>query len=275
MTCFVCETCGTQFEDAKAPPAHCPICCDDRQYVGWGGQRWTTVDDLAARYSVRIEDDGGLLGVGTAPAFAIDQRALILPTKGHRIMWESTSLVTPDAVAKVTRAGKIDLIAISHPHFYSSMVEWSEALGRIPILLHQADKEWVARPSPHIAFWSGETHVISSGVRLIRCGGHFPGSTALHWQDERRPKGALFPGDALQVTADRRHVTFMYSYPNAIPMHPDAVRKMRRAIARLEFEDVFGFTWKRNILGGGQGAVARSFDRYLSAIGQPAFSEVA
>lgn len=275
MTCLVCEACGIQFEEAAAPPAYCPICCDERQYVGWAGQHWTAMSDLADKYTVRMEDDAGLLGVGVGPSFAIDQRALILPTRGHRIMWESTSLVTPEAVAEITKDGKIDLIAISHPHFYASMVEWSEALGGVPILIHEADREWVVRRSPHIVFWSGEAHDIAPGVRLIRCGGHFPGSAALHWQDERRPAGALFPGDALQVTADRRHVTFMYSYPNAIPMHPDAVRKMRRAIERLEFEDVFGFTWRRNILGGGSGAVARSFDRYLKAIGQPAFSEVA
>jgi glyoxylase-like metal-dependent hydrolase (beta-lactamase superfamily II) len=262
----ICATCGTQYETTTGNPSHCPICEDDRQYVGWEGQQWTTMAELTSGHTVRIEDDGGLLGIGTAPAFAINQRALVLPTARLRIMWECTSLVTQEAAAAL-RARGIDLIAISHPHFYSAMAAWSEALGNVPIYLHEADREWIARPSPNICLWRGETHELAPGVRLIRCAGHFPGSAALHWQDERRPQGALFPGDALQVTADRRHVTFMYSYPNAIPLDPAAVRTMRARIAPYAFDDVYGFTWGRNILGDARAAVDRSFARYLHAIG--------
>lgn len=270
MTFPLCATCGTEFEATPAPPALCPVCADERQYVGWSGQHWTTMEDLAARHTIRLEDDGGLLGIGTSPAFAINQRALVLPTRRCRIMWECISLVTQDAVAALKAQGGVDLIAISHPHFYSAMAAWSEALGNVPILIHEADREWVGRTSPNIRFWSGNEHEIADGVRLIRCEGHFPGSAALHWQDERRPEGALFPGDALQVAADRRHVTFMYSYPNAIPLHPDAVRKMRERIAGYAFDDVYGFTWGRNILGDARAAVDRSFVRYLAAIGADA-----
>lgn len=265
----LCATCGTQYEapEAAPAPAHCPICEDDRQYVGWSGQRWLTMQELAATHTARFETDGGLLGIGTNPAFAINQRALILPTARKRILWECTPLVTPEAVRALEAEGGVDLIAISHPHFYSAMVEWSDALGGVPIYLHEADRDWIARRSPYIRLWHGNEHELAPGVRLIHCEGHFPGSTALHWQDERRPMGALFPGDALQVTADRRHVTFMYSYPNAIPLHPDAVRTMRARLAPYVFEDVYGFTWNRNIMGGGRAAVDRSFTRYLHAIG--------
>lgn len=65
---------------------------------------------------------------------------------------------------------------------------------------------------------------------------------------------------------DRRHVSFMYSYPNLIPMHPGDVVAMRERLAGYEFEDVYGYTWGRNILGGGRAAVDRSFERYLSAV---------
>ncbi|HWK74428.1 MAG TPA: hypothetical protein VNQ81_09180 [Povalibacter sp.] len=266
MSHLICETCGTQYE-ATGTPDHCPICCDERQYVGWNGQRWTTLQQLATHHKVRMEQDGGLPGIGTTPAFAIDQRALLLCTRMHRIMWECVSLVSDEAVTAIERSGGIDLIAISHPHFYSSMVQWSEALGGVPILLHEADRQWIGRSSHNIRLWKGDEHRIAPGLTLLRCGGHFPGSTALHWQDERRPAGALFPGDALQVVADRRHVTFMYSYPNYIPMHPDAVRDMRRRLEGYEFDDVYGYTWGRNILGGGRAAVDRSFERYLEAIG--------
>lgn len=270
-TAFVCETCGTQFAPSEAAPERCPICEDERQYVSLSGQKWTSVEALAKAHRPRLEDDAGLACVGMRPAFAIDQRAILLPTEAAgRILWECVTLVTDEAVAAVTAEGPIDRIVISHPHFYSSMVEWAQALGGVPILLHEADRQWVMRPSPLIDYWSGERLALSDGVTLVRCGGHFDGSTALHWRDAARPGGALFPGDALQVVADRRHVSFMYSYPNYIPMHPDAVRAMRTALAGFAFEDVYGYTWGRNIIGGGRAAVDASFERYLSAIGQRA-----
>ncbi|MBS0297433.1 MAG: MBL fold metallo-hydrolase [Proteobacteria bacterium] len=267
MTPFLCQTCGTQFAPSDAPPPVCPICEDERQYVGWKGQRWLTLAELNASRPMRIEIDHDLSGIGTKPAFAIDQRALVLPTAGPRVLWECVSAVTEEAVEQITRDGPIDLIAISHPHFYGSMVEWAQALGGVPILLHAADREWIMRPSPLIELWEGERKPLSDGVSLIRCGGHFEGSTVLHWLDRARPNGALFPGDALQVVSDRRHVTFMYSYPNYIPLHPDAVRRLSDSIAGCQFEDVFGYTWGRNIIGHGREAVDRSFDRYLAAIG--------
>ena len=262
----ICATCGTQYGVPSAP-LDCRICRDERQYVGWSGQHWTTLAELASDHTVRIEDDCGLPALGISPSFAIDQRALLLSTQQHRIMWECIALVTPEAVTAIQARGGVDVIAISHPHFYSAMVEWSEALGGVPILVHEADSQWICRDSPHIERWHGDAYQICPGVSLIRCGGHFPGSTALHWHDAMRPGGALFPGDALQVVFDRRHVTFMYSYPNYIPLHPDYVRILHQRLAPYEFADVFGFTWGRNILGDGRAAVDRSFERYLRAIG--------
>ena len=52
--------------------------------------------------------------------------------------------------------GGIKAIAISHPHYYSSMVEWSRAFGGVPIYLHAADRQWVMRPDHAIVFWEGE-----------------------------------------------------------------------------------------------------------------------
>ncbi len=264
----ICLTCGTQFAPTAAMPTGCPICDDERQYVGRGGQRWTTRAALAREHRLRIEDDDGITGLGLAPGFAIDQRAALLPTDAGGVLWECLSLVTEDVVAALRARGGVALMAISHPHFYASMVDWSEALGGVPVYLHEADREWVQRPSPHIRFWSGERLQLSAGVTLLRAGGHFPGSTVLHWRDGPRPGGALFSGDALQVVADRRHVSFMHSYPNLIPLAPAEVRRLRARLEGLEFEDVYGYTWGRNIVGGGRAAVDRSFERYLRAVAE-------
>jgi hypothetical protein len=65
---------------------------------------------------------------------------------------------------------------------------------------------------------------------------------------------------------DRRHVTFMYSYPNYIPMKPSDVRDIRERLDGLEFDDAYGYTWGLNIIGGARSAVNASFDRYLDAV---------
>ena len=173
MTNFICETCGTQHANSEHAPATCAICEDERQYVGWSGQRWTTHDLLSTKHEQRIEVENGLTGFGLKPAFAIDQRALLLQTDAGNILWECVPLVTDAAVDTIEKLGGLDRIIISHPHFYSSMGQWSEAFGGIPITLHEADRQWVQRPHPAIEYWAGDDLSISDSVTLLRAGGHF------------------------------------------------------------------------------------------------------
>ncbi|NUS60541.1 MAG: MBL fold metallo-hydrolase [Lysobacter sp.] len=264
-TAWICNACGTQYAPSDAPPASCPVCEDDRQYVDWNGQQWTTHAELAQRFKLRIGDDAGLLSIAVDGMFAIPQRVLHLRTDAGNLLWESISLVTDDAVDALQKAGGVDRIVISHPHFYSSMVEWSDALGGVEILLHAGDEAWVRRPSPNIRFWEGDTLALSNDVTLINTAGHFDSSTALHWK--RGPRGqTLFPGDSPHVTQDRKQVTFMHSVPNFTPMAPSAVRRMRALLAPFEYDDVFGFSWGRNILGDGRERVEASFDNYLRRV---------
>jgi hypothetical protein len=263
---FICETCGTEYGDTMAPPAVCAICADERQYVRWSGQRWTTHADLVRTHSVRIQDESGITALRLSPDFAINQRALLVPTESGNILWECLSAVTAEALAAIQAMGGVQRIVISHPHFYAAMGEWSDALGGVPILLHEADRHWVQRPHPAIEHWSGDELQLFPGITLIRCGGHFAGSTVLHSAAWPRSRGALLSGDALQVIMDRRHVSFMYSYPNLIPMRTSDVVAMRERLAKYEFEDVYGYTWGRNIIGDARAAVDTSFERYLRAV---------
>jgi len=77
MNSFICETCGTQYAPSAAPPDSCPVCEDERQYVGWDGQRWTTHEALAATHSLRLGEDAGLPALAL-DGFGIPQRALLL-----------------------------------------------------------------------------------------------------------------------------------------------------------------------------------------------------
>ena len=266
MTIYMCHGCGVQYGDAPAPPPSCVVCTDDRQYVEWEGQTWTTSEELSKRHAVRVELDGDLIGIGITPRFAIPQRALLVESDAGNIMWDCISLVTPDAVADIERRGGLAMIAISHPHFYSAMVDWSDAFGGIPILIHSDDRSWVQRTSRHVTFWEGDTHQLSPTVTLYRCGGHFPGSTVLHWTAAPRGRNVILAGDTVQVAQNRTHVSFIHSAPNAIPMHPDHVETIRARLDGLAIDDIYGFTWGLNIFGNARAALDESFDRYLAAI---------
>lgn len=267
MPNFLCTTCGTQFAETEQPPAACAICQDERQYVKVTGQNWTTLEKLKRtnRNSLRAEEPG-LIGVGIDPPFAIGQRALFVRTPRGNVLWDCLPLLD-DAIVEAFRAlGGLAAIAISHPHYYSSMVEWSRAFGDVPIYLHANDRQWVMRPDRAIVFWEGETRLLGEGLTLIRCGGHFDGGTVLHWVGGAGGRGALLSGDILQVVADRRHVSFMVSYPNYIPLPAAAIERIIRAIEPFAYERVYGAFWDLVIERDGKAAVKQSAERYLRAI---------
>lgn len=256
----ICLTCGVQHEPTPQPPANCLICDDTRQFVGHGGQAWTTLDALAKSHrNVFFQEAGGIWGIYTEPKFAIGQRALLIQHPRGNILWDCLTLIDDDTVALVRALGGIAKIAISHPHYYSSMVEWSRAFNA-PVILHENDREWVQRPDPAIQFWRGETHELAPGATLIRVGGHFSGFQNLH-------RGhALFTGDCPQVCPDRRWVSFMYSYPNYIPLSAGGVRHIVAALEPFDYHDLYG-AWPRFVIkGDAKLAVKRSADRYLAAL---------
>ena len=123
------------------------------------------------------------------------------------------------------------------------------------------------RPDNSVVFWDGETKELLEGVTLINYGGHFDGGTVLHWASGAGGKGALLTGDILQVLQDRRHVSFMYSYPNFIPLSAPAIQKIVKAVEPFPYERVYGAFWDLVIETDGRAAVQRSAERYLRAIG--------
>lgn len=266
MPHYICATCGVQYAQSGSPPSSCPVCEDERQFVGWDGQRWTTLAELRSTHANVAREEAGLIGIVTEPAFAIGQRALLVPDPGFPLLWDCLTLIDDATVAAVRAAGGIRAIAISHPHYYSAMVEWARAFD-VPVYLHAADRAWAMRPDPAVVFWEGETLVLSDGITLIRCGGHFPGAAVLHWRRGVEGRGALLAGDVLQVGADRKSVSVMYSYPNYIPLDAGAVRRIGAAVAPYRFERIYGAFRDRNVLQDGDAVVRRSLERYLRAIG--------
>jgi glyoxylase-like metal-dependent hydrolase (beta-lactamase superfamily II) len=268
----ICVTCGSQFAEIGRAPERCPICDDERQYVGWAGQEWTTLEALSARHRLALKDEGdGLLGIGTEPKFAIGQRALLVPAAaregpGGNVLWDCISLLDRAAIRVVEAQGGLGAIAISHPHYYATMVEWSRAFGGAPIYLHADDRRWVMRPDPAIVFWEGDALEIGDGLALLRLGGHFAGAQVLHWAGGAGGQGVLLAGDVLQVVQDRRFVSFMYSYPNYIPLPAATVRRMVRMLEPYPFERVYGAWFGAVVRVDGKRAVQRSAERYVRAL---------
>jgi len=269
---WTCEQCGAQFPQSDAPPASCPICEDERQFVNWKGQTWLARQQFAQSHRVVWRDDLGLLGIGVEPGFAIGQRALVIREGDGCVLWDCIPLATTEAIARVRSLGGLKAIAVSHPHFYGAVADWSEAFGGVPIYLHGDDRQWITRPHPAIVSWSGESHRISDDIVLVRTGGHFAGATVMNWRAGAEGRGALLTGDVAMVAADRRSLSFMYSFPNYIPLNASSVRSIARAVAPLVFDRVYGAWWDRNIEAGAKVAFEASVRRYLAAISDRAGS---
>jgi hypothetical protein len=260
MERFICKACGTQFADADTPPDSCPICTDWRQYVPAAtGQQWTTLAELAADHANTIRDQGEFVGIGTTPSIAIGQRALLVPFGDSNLLWDCITLLDDATAAEVERRGGLAAIAISHPHYYSCMVEWAQRFD-CPIHLHAADAEWVMRSDPAIRFWEGERLELDHGLTLIRGGGHFDGGTILHRD------GALLVGDIIQVIPDRTHVGFMWSYPNLVPLPDAEVQRIAAAVEPFAYDAIYGAWWDAIIPADGPEIVRRSADRYSRAL---------
>ena len=262
MARSICVTCGTQFADSDRPPDACAICTDPRQYVGLGGQEWTTLEDLAASHENAIRAQGDLTGIGTEPKFAIGQRALLVPYGDSNLLWDCVTLLDDATAAEVERRGGLAAIAISHPHYYSAMVEWARRFD-CPIHLHAADAEWIMRSDRAIKHWHGETRHLDHGLTLIRGGGHFRGGTILH---RAAGGGALLTGDIIQIVPDRTHVAFMWSYPNLVPLPEAEVDRMVAAVSPYPYEAIYGAWWDAIIPSGGSEIVRRSAERYGRAL---------
>jgi hypothetical protein len=266
MENFICVQCGTQYSETAKPPLHCPICEDERQFVRHSGQEWTTLNRLTTDHRNRFEEEAPrLLGIGTEPEFAIGQRALLVQSPAGNLLWDCITLLDNRTIAEVNARGGIRAIAISHPHYYTTMIEWAERFDA-QIFLHTGDHEWVMRKSPRIQFWEGTTLPLWDNLTLINCGGHFEGGTVLHWLAASRgrgSKGALLTGDIIQVVQDRRHVSFMRSYPNLIPLGATAINHILRTIEPFPFDQIYGAWWKANVLSNAKAAVQRSARRYL------------
>jgi len=210
------------------------------------------------------EEEPDLLGIGLEPSFAIGQRALLVRTARGNVLWDCVSLLDDSAVERITELGGISAICMSHPHFYAANVDFADAFDA-RILIPRADRQWVQRPSPRIELFDDEAEPVP-GLTLARIGGHFDGAAVLHWPAGSQGRGALLTGDTIMVVQDRGWVSFMWSYPNLIPLDEATVLDIARRTERFSFDRVYGGWWGRVVVADGAAAVRRSADRYVARL---------
>lgn len=257
----ICATCGVQYESSTQE--HCPVCEDSRQYVNADGQKWTTLAALNKTHKNIIEKVApNIYAIYTNPRFGIGQHAHLVITPHGNILWDCIANLDATTIDIVRKLGGIKAIAISHPHYYSTMMEWSEAFDHAPIYIHHSDEEWVQRKGEAVQLWKGREKELWNGMKLVLCAGHFDGATVLYIPDHG---GQLLTGDIPLVCSDRKTVTFMYSYPNYIPLPPKAIRYIKESLDPLVYDSVFG-AFGTYIEQNGKKAVDFSISRYLDQI---------
>ncbi|AHH98186.1 hypothetical protein KALB_4824 [Kutzneria albida DSM 43870] len=257
---WICPTCGAHYPDTEQPPAECVLCEDERQWVPPTGQRWTTLAELAAaghRADIR-EVEPGLLGIGVTPDLGVGQRGLLLRTDQGNLLWDPPAYLDEQAKQAVREAGGLAVVTSSHPHMYGALAEWSHEFGA-EVVLPEADVHWLQRTDVRVRTWSGTEQVLP-GVTLVQCGGHFPGSTALHWAHEG---GVLLTGDTIMVTPGEDRLTFMWSAPNRLPLPEKQVRGIVAALRDYPFERVYGGWWTPALRSGGSRVLHNSAERYI------------
>lgn len=265
---YICVTCGIQFAATAKEPDGCPICQDERQYVGHGGQKWTTLDEYRKTHkNVIAEEEDNLQSILPQPKAGIGQRAFLVRTKGGNVLWDCVPVLDDATVAAVNKLGGLTAIAVSHPHYYTTMVEWSHVFGKVPVYVHKLDAKWVMRPDDVVTLWEGDTKELLGGLTLIKTGGHFDGFQVLHWPDGAGGKGVLLSGDQPYVCQDRKWVSFMWSYPNLIPLGPAAIKGVVKSLKPFAFDRIYGAFPDQVVKADAKGAVERSADRYLKRIG--------
>ena len=147
----------------------------------------------------------------TWPKFAIGQRCVLLETDGGNVLWDCITYLDDETVDFIKGRGGLKAIVISHPHYYTTHLDWAAAFD-CPVYFAVEDVEWVSQPDPanrrrHLK------HVIEKilpGVVVAKPGGHFPGSVVLSWDKK------LFIADTL--------VTVPVRYPS--PLYPTRMQKL-------------------------------------------------
>ncbi|KAH7018516.1 metallo-beta-lactamase family protein [Microdochium trichocladiopsis] len=274
---LVCTACGTQFPtaDPKAVTT-CRICDDPRQFTPRTGQAFTTLDTLRQKHKntfTPFPSDDRFTSISSEPKFAIGQRAILVKTPHGNVLWDCITVLDDETIKRIKDLGGLKAIVISHPHYYSTHVEWACAF-QCPVYLAAEDKEWTVQTSTWQNFITEtEFNVPLKGtgssdgdeVKVLKLGGHFPGSFVTlydkrlliadtlvttpaglgNWDTDALGEPRPLTDRAARDPPNRRPLgmnsfSFMWSIPNMIPLSADEIAKMWAVLGKHEFRSTHG-----------------------------------
>lgn len=257
----ICRTCAVEYDEPL--PQVCPICADDRQWVPADGQQWISLEEIrsgSGRLTVHeLEPD--LLGVRSDPTAGIGQQMIVVSTPAGSLLWDPVGWIDDDVVNRIAALGPVLAISASHPHMFGVQVEWSRTLDDAPVLVTEADREWLGRISSAVQFWSGRRR-LADGLELVQAGGHFPGSAVAHWAAGAGGTGVLLTGDTVFPNPDRRSIGFLRSYPNRLPLSAAVVDRVATTLGELRFDRIYG-NFDNRIDHDAQRVLRESADRHI------------
>lgn len=240
MSIYTCSTCAIEHQDTLSPPERCEICEDERQWVPATGQAWTTRDELEAQgYKLVVRAlEPGLHAVTASPRLGIGQRGLLVSTPAGNLLFEPPGFIDEAGAAQIEELGGIAAIASSHPHLTGSSIQYSHRFGHVPVYVAAADKQWIRRPDPVIKLWAERVELLP-GLVMYQCGGHFAGSSVVHWPAGQKGTGVLITGDTIAVGGDRKSASAMRSYVNNIPLPASDIERILHIIGPLNFSRMY------------------------------------
>jgi hypothetical protein len=257
-----CSACGTAFVDEKFTSGNCPVCSDDRQYIPSKGQSWTKREDLQNNFNNLITPIAdNFYEIKTIPKFAIGQRAFLITSPNGNILWDCMPLLKDNTVEFIKSKGGLKAIAISHPHYYSSMNEWAETFN-CPIYIHQSDEEFIFTKGSHINLWNGDENELWDSIKIKNIGGHFPGSSILIVPFLSK-EGTILCGDTFYISPSKRHISVMYSYPNLIPVSLSEINRINGIMKNVPFDTIIGGFDNQKISPNAKDILNASFAKYL------------
>ncbi|TLD25930.1 hypothetical protein E2P81_ATG09587 [Venturia nashicola] len=227
---------------------------DPRQYVPPTGQAWTSLSKLREsgfkNVWKRDEVDEMIWFVTSEPKIGIGQRAIFIQTDEGNVLWDCVPYIDENFVQDVKSKGGLKAIVISHPHFYTTHLEYASAFS-CPVYVSSDDSEWLSRADLtglRTPLVTRSTEIIP-GITAIKAGGHFPGSLLLHVKTSTGGNALMLADTIMTVPSGIYHIarpkgttsySFMWSYPNMIPLNPDDIAGIWSAIKPYKFVRTFG-----------------------------------
>ena len=179
---------------------------DPRQYVPATGQSWTSLQKelpLQKNTFETDEHDSRIHYITTKPLtpaelppglsdstttrkqLGIGERAILLQTSSGNVLWDLIAFIDQPTIDFINEKGGLKAIVISHPHFYTTHLEWAKIFD-CPVYMSKDDEEWLNREDVEgrRKLVRGVTPIEEVGgeAKCIQAGGHFDGSAFLLWE---------------------------------------------------------------------------------------------